>query len=89
MIRAFEQAINQRNPLVSNFDRNWLEIGFLWRFWTENFNFSVLPKTFSRLHWHISLWFGVEKNDAVVHLTLSSLGQKLENFVIPQKKKWP
>ena len=59
----------------------WSESGYLWRFWTENSKFSVLPEFFSRFHGHISLCFGVGENDAVVRLSLSYSSQKLA-------KKW-
>ena len=80
--RAFERAIIRKNLWKSCFSRNWLETGILWSFLTENLSFQIFRKFFPRFHWHIYWSFGVEKNDAVVRLSLPSPGQKLANLVI-------
>ena len=86
--KSFRISYHSTKSVSIDFRRIWPEIGFLWRFWTENSKVSVLPEFFSSFHGHISLCFGVGENDAGVRLSLSHSSQKLAKKWVPKKEKY-
>ena len=68
--KSFRISYDSTKSVSTEFSLNLPRTDFLWRFWTVNFEFSVLSEFFSIFHGHISLCFGVDENDAVVRLSL-------------------